>query len=90
MNVAPFMDIPDDLIADAAQVPGLRLRLMSFLRAEVTLHRKRQSLHSLQAREIVRQAREEVAEMPPLTDDEKAKERVEFIAFYEKLMTQLK
>ena len=90
MNAAPFIDLPDDLIADAAQVPGLRMRLMSFLRAEVTQHRKRQSLHSLQAREIVRQAREEVAEMEPLTESEKVKAKKEFVVFYDKLMTQLK
>lgn len=90
MNAAPFTDIPDDLIADAAQVPGLRIRLMSFLRAEVTQHRKRQNMHSLQAREIVRQAREEVAKMEPLTEDEKAQAKKEFVVFYERLMNQLK
>jgi hypothetical protein len=90
MNAAPFTDIPDDLIADAAQVPGLRIRLISFLRAEVTQHRKRQNMHSLQAREIVRQAREEVAKMEPLAEDEKAQAKKEFVVFYERLMNQLK
>ena len=47
-------------------------------------------MHSLQAREIVRQAREEVAKMEPLTEDEKAQAKKEFVVFYERLMNQPK
>lgn len=83
-------DLPEDLVAEAAQVPGLRLRLMSFLRAEVTQHRKRQSHHSAQARDIVRQAREEVTGQEPLSATEQAMAREEFARFYEQLVSQLK
>jgi hypothetical protein len=83
-------DLPEDLVAEAAQVPGLRLRLMSFLRAEVTQHRKRQSQHSTQARDIVREAREEVAAMETLSAADQAEARHEFAHFYEELITRLK
>ena len=89
MNAITLIDIPDDLAAEAAEVPGLRERLVCFLRAEVSLHRRRQSRHSAQAREIVQQAKAEVAAVGPLTEEAKAKARQEFVLFYEELMKKL-
>lgn len=63
MNVNQLVEIPDDLAAEAAQVEGIGARLLCFLRAEVSQNRKRQSLHSAEAREIVRRAREEAEQM---------------------------
>ena len=35
MNAFQLAEIPDELAAEAAQVPGLSKRLLNFLRAEV-------------------------------------------------------
>lgn len=50
------INLPEDLVAEAAQIEGLEYRVGLFIRAELTQHRKRQSQYSDQARDIVQQA----------------------------------
>ncbi len=63
MSITQLADIPDDLAAEAAQVPGIHTRLISFLRAEIAQNRRRQSQHSEQVREIVRQSHAEAEKL---------------------------
>ena len=63
MNALQLVEIPDDLAAEAVQVPGLPERLLSFLRAEVLLHQRRQGRYSAQAREIAQRAMAEAEQM---------------------------
>ncbi len=78
-------ELPPDLAAKAAEVPGLDLRLLMFIRQEVSLHEKRQSRYSAQAREILRQAKEEAA-AHPMTEEEKAEARRTFAERYAQLL----
>ena len=88
MNATQLADIPDDLAAEAAQVPGLSTRLFSFLRAEVSMHRKRQSRYSAQVREIAQQAKAEAERMKAagVTPKEAC---AEFVKMYVELMDKL-
>ncbi len=59
MSIAEIADIPADLAEEAAQVPGIGVRLVSFLRAEIAQNQKRLRRHSQEARELVEQAKAE-------------------------------
>ena len=88
MTALHLVEIPDDLAAEAAQVPGIRERLLSFIRAEVSMHRKRQSRHSAQAREIVRRAKEQAEQMKASgVTPEQA--RAEFARLHSEIMEQV-
>lgn len=63
MTVFPHIEIPDDLALEAAGVPGLRERLLSFLKAEVLLHKREKSQRSTQAQELVSQALQDAERM---------------------------
>ena len=88
MSIHQLVDIPDDLAAEAAQVPGLHLRLLSFLRAEIAQNRKRQRQHSEQAREIVRQAHAEAEKLKAagMTPEQA---RAEFSVLHQEVMEQI-
>jgi hypothetical protein len=87
-NVLQLAEIPDDLAAEAAQVPGFGVRLVSFIRAEVSQHRKRKVQNSSRAKALVEQARAELENSPALSPEEKAAAKREFAAMYEKMMTR--
>ncbi len=59
INAHQLAEIPDDLAAEAAQVPGLPKRLLSFLRAEVSQHRRRQSRYSSEAQQLAQASSEQ-------------------------------
>lgn len=59
MSIAEIADIPADLAEEAARVPGIGVRLVSFLRAEIAQNQKRLRRHSQEARELVEQAKAE-------------------------------
>ena len=63
MSITSLVDIPEDLAAAAAKVEGLPLRLLLFIRAEVTQDQKRKSRHSAQAQEIVKKATKDAEDM---------------------------
>ena len=52
VNALQIAEIPDELAAEAAQVPGLPKRLLHFLRAEVAQHQRRQSRYSAEAQQL--------------------------------------
>ena len=56
MNVPLTIDLPSDLAAKAAEIPGLTTRLRLFIRAEITQHEKRQRRHSAEALALVERA----------------------------------
>ncbi len=88
MSIHQLVDIPDDLAAEAAQVPGIHVRLLSFLRAEIAQNRRRQRQHSEQAREVVRQAHAEAEKLKAagVTPDQA---RAEFLALYKEVVAQI-
>ena len=94
VNLPPAMtafalpELPPDLAAKAAEVPGLDVRLLMFIRQEVALHERRQSRYSVQAREIVRQAEEQAAAEKDsgVSVEER---RAEFLKLYEKIIDQI-
>ena len=59
INAHQLAEIPDELAAEAAQVPGLSKRLLSFLRAEVSQHRRRQSRYSAEAQQLAQASSEQ-------------------------------
>jgi len=59
MSIAEIADIPSDIAEEAARVPGIGVRLVSFLRAEIAQNQKRLRRHSEEARELVQQAQAE-------------------------------
>jgi predicted nucleic acid-binding Zn-ribbon protein len=63
MSIAEIADIPADLAEEAARVPGIGVRLVSFLRAEIAQHQKRLRRHSQEARELVEQAKAEAEKL---------------------------
>lgn len=88
MSIHQLVDIPDDLAAEAAQVPGLRVRLLSFLRSEIAQNRRRQRQHSEQAREVVRQVHAE-AEQLKAAGVMPDQARAEFSVLYKEVMDQI-
>ena len=88
MNAQHLVEIPADLAAEAAEVPGIRDRLLSFIRAEVSLHRKRQSRYSVEARDIVQRAREDAEQMKKSgVTPEQAK--ADFVKLHSEIMDQI-
>jgi predicted nucleic acid-binding Zn-ribbon protein len=63
MSIAEIADIPADLAEEAARVPGIGVRLVSFLRAEIAQNQKRLRRHSQEARELVEQAKAEAEKL---------------------------
>ena len=90
MTTFPNIQIPDELAHEAEAIPGLRERLLLFIRAEVAVHRRKQSHYSPEVLEVVKRAREKAAAMEPLSEEAKAQARKEFVGFYEELMDKLK
>ena len=88
MTAFALPELPPDLAAKAAEVPGLDVRLLMFIRQEVTLHERRQSRYSVQAREILRQAEEQAAAEKDsgVSVEER---RAEFLKLYEKVIDQI-
>lgn len=88
MSIHQLADIPDDLAAEATQVPGIQVRLVSFLRAEIAQNRRRQRQHSEQAREMARKGHAEAEKLKAagVTPDQA---RAEFSAFHQEVMAQL-
>lgn len=88
MSITELADIPEDLAAEAAQVPGINTRLRFFLRAEISQHKKRQRQHSEQAKEVVRQAHAE-AERLRAAGVTPEQARAEFTTLYQEMMDQI-
>jgi len=84
VSIHQLVDIPDDLAAEAAQVPGIHVRLLSFLRAEIAQNRRRQR----QVREVVRQAHAEAEKLKAagMTPEQA---RAEFSALHQEVMEQI-
>lgn len=85
MSAFALPELPPDLAAKAAEVPGLDVRLLMFIRQEVALHERRQSRYSAEAREILKQAKAEAA-AHPMTGEEKAEARRTFAERYASLL----
>jgi hypothetical protein len=85
MSAFVIPELPPDLAAKAAEVPGLDVRLLLFIRQEVALHERRQSRYSAEAREILKQAKADAA-ANPMTEDEKAEARRTFAERYAHLL----
>ncbi|WP_395742716.1 hypothetical protein [Prosthecobacter sp.] len=88
MSIHQLAEIPDDLAAEAAQVPGIHMRLISFLRAEIAQNRRRQHQHSEQAREVVKKARAEAEKLRAagMTPEQA---RAEFSELHQKVVDQI-
>jgi glutamyl-tRNA reductase len=63
MSIVDLAPIPADIAAEAAQVPGIGVRLISFLRAEIAQNQKRLRQHSQEARELVQEAQAEAEKL---------------------------
>ncbi|MBK8091678.1 MAG: hypothetical protein IPK32_06755 [Verrucomicrobiaceae bacterium] len=63
MSITDITPIPSEIAAEAAQVPGIGMRLISFLRAEIAQNQKRLRRHSLEARELVQEAKAEAEKL---------------------------
>jgi hypothetical protein len=85
MNASVLPELPPDLAARAAAVPGLSFRLLHFIRQEVALYERRQSRYSPHAKEIVRQATA-LAQASPMSEADKAEARRTFAARFETLI----
>ena len=85
MTAFALPELAPDLAAKAAEVPGLDVRLLMFIRQEVALHERRQSRYSAEAREILRQAKADAA-ANPMTDEEKTEARRTFADRYTHLL----
>ncbi len=85
MTTFALPELPPDLAARAAEVPGLDVRLLMFIRQEVALHERRQSRYSAEAKEIVRQAKARAGELKQegLTPE---RSREEFRELYKSLI----
>lgn len=88
MTAFPQIEIPDELAHEAEAVPGLRERLLCFIRAEVALHKRRQSKRSPEVLEIVKLARERAAEMRD-AGVTPAQARADFLKHYVEMMDDL-
>ena len=63
MSISDIAHIPSEIAAEAAQVPGIGVRLLSFLRAEVAQNQKRLRRHSQEACELVQEAQAEAEKL---------------------------
>ena len=88
MTAFALPELPPDLAAKAAEVPGLDLRLLLFIRQEVALHERRQSRYSAQAREIVRQAKADAAAEKDSSVFIEER-RAEFLKLYESILERI-
>lgn len=88
MSVPLTIDLPPDLAAKAAEIPGLLVRLRLFIRAEITQHEKRQRRHSAEARALVDRAFQRADEMK-VTGVTSGQARTGFAETYEKVMQQI-
>jgi len=88
MSAFVIPELPPDLAAKAAEVPGLDVRLLMFIRQEVSLHEKRQSRYSAEAREILRQAKEDAAAEKD-SDVPVEERRAEFLKLYESILNRI-
>jgi hypothetical protein len=88
MSIAEIADIPAELAEEAARVPGIGARLVSFLRAEIAQNQKRLRRHSLEARELVQQAMIEAEKLKAagITPEQA---RAEFSMHYKEVMDQI-
>ena len=81
-------EIPDDLAAEAAKVPGLPERLIGFLRAEVSQHSREQRPFRVQAKDLVRQAQEDAVGLNS-TGVTPEQARAEFFDLYLEVMDEV-
>ncbi|MFM2142310.1 MAG: hypothetical protein RLZZ476_854 [Verrucomicrobiota bacterium] len=91
-NVLQLAQIPDDLAAEAAKVPGLPQRLLSFIRAEVAQHQWQKPVKSEKMKKLVADIRKDVEEEAQRLQEagmtpEQAKK--EFYEEYLKVMEQI-
>ena len=88
MSIADIAEIPSDLATEAAQVPGIGVRLISFLRAEIAQNQKRLRRHSEEARELVREAQAEAEKLKAagMTPEQA---RADFLVHYNEIMNQI-
>lgn len=88
MSIAEIADIPADLAEEAARVPGIGVRLVSFLRAEIAQNQKRLRRHSQEARELVEQAKAEAEKLKAagMTPEQA---RADFVIHYKEVMDQI-
>jgi hypothetical protein len=86
MNTIVLPDLPPDLAAKAARVPDLGIRLLDFIRLEVSLYERRQGRYSALAKDIVRQATERAA-LEPMTEEAKAEARRTFATRFDHLIS---
>ena len=87
-NALHLAEIPDELAAEAAQVPGLPKRLLNFLRAEVSQHRRRQSRYSPEAQQIAQASAEQAAALQAARM-KPADARAEFASLYSEVINGL-
>ncbi len=88
MSAFVIPELPPALAAKAAEVPGLDVRLLMFIRQEVSLHEKRQSRYRAEAKGTVRQAKARAEELKQqgLTPE---RSREEFLELYKTLIEGL-
>ena len=87
-SVLELTQIPDDLAAEAAQVPGLPQRLLSFIRAEVSQHHRRRVKRSMEVEQLSREIEAEAEEMKNKgVTPEQAKK--EFLELYDQMVKEL-
>lgn len=88
MSAFALPELPPDLAAKAAEVPGLDVRLLMFIRQEVALYERRQSRYSAEAREILKQAKADAAaEKDSGVPFEER--RAEFLKLYESILNRI-
>lgn len=88
MSVPLTIDLPPDLAAKAAEIPGLLIRLRLFIRAEITQHEKRERRHSAEARALVDRAYQRAEELKAAgVTAEQA--RAGFAETYERVLHQI-
>jgi len=88
MNASVLPELPPELAAKAAEVPGLADRLLLFIRQEVVLHERRQGRYSAQARELLRQAKDRAAEMKA-AGVTREQGREDFLKLYNRIIDQI-
>ena len=88
MSVPLTIDLPPDLAAKAAEIPGLATRLRLYIRAEITQHEKRQRRYSAEALALVECAyrRAEELKAAGITPEQA---RASFAESYGKILPQI-
>jgi hypothetical protein len=88
MTAFPIIELPDDLASAAAEVPDLQKRLVHFIRAEVSLHRRKQRKRSPEVVHAVKKAMEMAGQMQA-AGFKPEQARAEFVTEYIDMMESL-